>query len=144
MKKLGRPMLPALRIASSGGKRKQAGTILGHAEALLEADALFSGVLFDQRHGQRRTATGAETQTAHIGGFPIGRLSQHLVHGRHRGKDRHLLALDQLQHLGRVELPGQDSGIAEDNLRRDVGKQSARVKERKDAQVDVIVVADRG
>ena len=44
------------------GERKNAGTELGHAEALLEADIFLSRIFLNQRHRQRRATRCAETQ----------------------------------------------------------------------------------
>ena len=41
-------------------KGEQAGTKLGHAEPLFETESFLASALFDQRHGERRAATGAK------------------------------------------------------------------------------------
>ena len=71
---------------------------------------------------------------------PIGGLGQHLVHGGHGGKDGHLLALDQVQHLRRIKLAGQDGRVAKDDLRRQVGEQPAGMEQGEDIEIDVVVV----
>ena len=66
-------------------------------------------------------------------------LGHRLVHGWHPGKDRHLLALDQFQHLDWVELAHQDCGSAEDYLRQRVDQQATGMKHRKYVQVNIMM-----
>ena len=61
-------------------------------------------------------------------------------------KDRDMLALDQGQHLRRVELADEDRRPAKDDLRQGVDEQPARVEHREDVQIHVVMghVVDDG
>ncbi len=122
-----------------GGQGKDAGAKLGHAKALLEADAFFGGVFFHQRNRQRRATRCAETQRRQIRFRPVGGRRQHLVHGRDSGENGHFVALKQRQHLGGVEGADEDGRPAKNDLRQGIDEQPAGVEHRENVEIDVIV-----
>ena len=50
-----------------------------------------------------------------------------------------MLALEQCQHLRRIELPNKYRRSAEDDLRQRVHEQSARMEHREDIQVHIVM-----
>ena len=84
---------------------------LGHAPALGDLDLVFLPEALDHRVGHGRTADQRALDRTHLELVLLAVVEQRQPHGRHAGRQRHLLLVEQLVDAGAVELEAREDQL---------------------------------